>query len=560
MRSVTGSLAAHAVELPDDAVAVSARHEPAWATAEAVERALWGEAGGRAAAKRLRTALHELRAGAVPPELRWRDRWRRAAPGRPVVVRHGQDLDPQTAHLLQVAIGLGHPVHVVFDARPPSGPAYHLARQLGLGPAEPEAAVVRLPDDPAVRLVLRAAAGQMASGQPFEVHQVAERLDLAPVRVLEHLQRAVDAGFPLADHGGGRLSMPPEARWALAEGLLPSLQEAWSRPTPRAPEVDKPAPAPAPSAPARAPSAPSDDEQVVRGREKLEEARALRARPGLGVALQPAIAAAREAVELLQGRAVHESAAAKATLAHLLVEHGDPPALDEALDHVVSASRELATAGDAVSAAALLNDQAEVWLKLGDPVRAAHLLHAADEGLAGASGPMVELERADTAHLMARLPLYARPRPGQQGAALEQALRHLAGAEAAYSQAGWLDRQAHVLDTRGRLLARQGEPEAAVAALQQAAELCRRLSDGLGLARSTEGLAGVWAAHGHPERAAALLEQSIVLNAAAASPAGLAFVRRACGQLPEGPLRQRVEARLREAEASVGVSPLPPPP
>jgi tetratricopeptide (TPR) repeat protein len=299
---------------------------------------------------------------------------------------------------------------------------------------------------------------------------------------------------------------------------------------------------------------------AAHGAALLELAQALRARPGLGVRLQEAIDTARQAVRALEGTDVHTLAAARSTLAHLLVEHGHPSSLDEALDQVVDASRELGGAGDAIAAASLLNDQAEVWLKLGDPVRATHLLRSAEVAMEGRDDPASVVERAETAHLLARLPLYTPARPGLAHDALERSLEHLRTAGDAYQQLGWADRLAHVLDTEGRLLARLGRIEPAATSLQRAAEVYRQLGDGLGLARATEGLASVWAAAGQVRRASALLEQSLVLNAAARSPAGLAFVRRAAEGLPEGPETERLFARLQEAERVLGRVELPPTP
>ena len=561
-----------AAEALPDHVVVHARHDPPWATAAAVEEALVGEEGLRRAAHLLRATVHDLRRGSTDADVRWRERWRRAEPGRAVVIAQAEDLDPETARfLLRDTTGLGHPVHLVFTHLPTRGPALELADRLGL--RAPPLQPVKLPDAPDVRLVLRAAAGL---GSPFDAAAVAALLDLPTLRVLEQLQRAVDGGFPLADHGGGSLSMPDEARWALAEGLLPSLQEAWQaqrRDECPAPAPDEPTPDDEPRLATPEPGEPEQrvrsarqaveearggDDRRQRGLAQLELARSLRARPGLGVALTEPIEAARHAVELLATAEVHKRAAARVTLAHLLLEHGAPGALDEALDEVVAASRELTAAGDPQGAASLLNDQAEVWLKLGDTVRAAHLLEAAEGGLEGRTDAMAVVERAETDHLLARLPLYAPARPGHASDALAAALERLERAEAVYLRVGWVDRQAHALDTRGRLLARLGRVDEAAQVLQQAAATYRQLGDGLGLARVTEGLATLWAQRGHTRRALALLEQSLVLNLAAASPAGLAYVRRAMEHLPEGPQRATLEARLADAEASVGRVHLPP--
>jgi len=577
MLRFTGSLAAFDPELPSDAVVVDARHDPPWATVVAVEEALLGGERVPRAAHRLRATLHELRVGAASPEERWRDRWRRAAPGRAVVIRRAEDLDPETAQfLLDARFGLGHPVHVSFGHLPADGPARKLADRLELRPPVPPE-VLSLPADPAVRVVLRAAAAMSAEGAPFRSTEVAARLELSEVRVLEALQQAVEEGFPLADHGDGVLSMPAAARLALLDGLLPSLLAALTAPSaapahePIAPTVS-PAVSPAASAPpseagvaeARVRAARSDVEApsdpMEHGLALLELAQALRSRPGLGVRLQEAIDAARGAVTALAEGDVHTRAAARSTLAHLLVEHGHPASLDEALDEVVAASRELADDGDAIAAASLLNDQAEVWLKLGDPVRATHLLRGAEEGLQGRDDATAVVERAETAHLLARLPLYTAARPGLAHDALERALEHLVLARDTYQRLGWGDRLAHALDTEGRLLGRLGRTEPAAASLQRAAEAYRQLGDGLGLARATEGLASVWAAAGQVRRATALLEQSLVLNAAARTPAGLAFVRRAAEGLPEGADAERLFARLQEAERVLGRMELPPSP
>ncbi|MDH5493228.1 MAG: hypothetical protein OEY14_14845, partial [Myxococcales bacterium] len=74
--------------------------------------------------------------------------------------------------------------------------------------------------------VLRAAA---IVGIPFEISSVAFLLDAEPVSVLEALQEAADAGFPIADGGDGRFVLPQEAAQALRARLLPSLGAFWHR-------------------------------------------------------------------------------------------------------------------------------------------------------------------------------------------------------------------------------------------------------------------------------------------------------------------------------------------
>ncbi len=72
--------------------------------------------------------------------------------------------------------------------------------------------------------VLRAGA---AVGAVFEVDVVARLLNQAPLRVLDRLQLAADAGAPLMDRGEGRFSLPAELATELRASMLPSLLAAW---------------------------------------------------------------------------------------------------------------------------------------------------------------------------------------------------------------------------------------------------------------------------------------------------------------------------------------------
>src|SRR5687767_13563409 len=76
---------------------------------------------------------------------------------------------------------------------------------------------------PAVLLTIRAAA---ACSTEFSVDQVASRLDVPPVRVLEWLQMALDSGIGVIDHGGGRFAFPGEIAAWLGASTLPSLVTA----------------------------------------------------------------------------------------------------------------------------------------------------------------------------------------------------------------------------------------------------------------------------------------------------------------------------------------------
>src|SRR6185369_10603517 len=77
---------------------------------------------------------------------------------------------------------------------------------------------------------------------------------------------------------------------------------------------------------------------------------------------------------LVEGDPPPLKAEAAQLVAAVLYDIGDLPSLSRALEELTLASRLLLDAGDAQGAARLLNDQAAVYVRLGDPVRAMHLL------------------------------------------------------------------------------------------------------------------------------------------------------------------------------------------
>ena len=79
-------------------------------------------------------------------------------------------------------------------------------------------------------------------------------------------------------------------------------------------------------------SSDAPEVRVQRGRVLLSMALAFRASAGLGTSLGPAVDHARRALQELDGVEPNGAAEARLTLAHLLVEQGDPGSLDEALD------------------------------------------------------------------------------------------------------------------------------------------------------------------------------------------------------------------------------------
>ena len=90
---------------------------------------------------------------------------------------------------------------------------------------------------------------------------------------------------------------------------------------------------------------------------------------------------------------------------------GDEAALQRALGELQASSHRLVTAGAIVLAARLLNDQAAVYMRGGDLVRATYLLSQAHERFEShlrqhPHDAMALEELAGTEHLLARLPLH----------------------------------------------------------------------------------------------------------------------------------------------------------
>src|SRR5690606_6528571 len=109
-------------------------------------------------------------------------------------------------------------------------------------------------------------------------------------------------------------------------------------------------------------------------------------------------------------------------LAGVCYDRGDLRSLERALDELVGATRLLLDAQRGRQAARLLNDQAAIYVRLGDPVRASHHLTRAreffEEILAREPGDRLAREElAETDHLLARLPMHAPIRPGREAEA-----------------------------------------------------------------------------------------------------------------------------------------------
>lgn len=264
-----------------------------------------------------------------------------------------------------------------------------------------------------------------------------------------------------------------------------------------------------------------------------------------------------------------------ATTAGVCYDLGDLDSLQQALGELTEASRRLLEADEPVLAARLLNDQAAIYVRLGDPVRATHLLErsrALFEGRlhADADDTVALEELAETYHLLARLPMHASIRPGREADALAMSLEHAQAAERLYQHLGERQELARVWETLGRLELWGGRHAAAQQRLSVALASQQQLGDVIGAARSTAALAEVYRMTGQLADALALLADSISLNFEKGSPLGLAVNRRALSALADaaaqahGPGAQdlrsgveEVERRLTQAESVLGRIELP---
>ncbi len=217
---------------------------------------------------------------------------------------------------------------------------------------------------------------------------------------------------------------------------------------------------------------------------------------------------------------------------------GDIASLQRALDVLTEAARGLLAAGESVLAARLLNDQAAVYLRAGDPVRANHLLQQSrsvfDElHRERPDDPAVIIERAETEHLLARLPLHARLRAGREDEAFSLALGHARAAVEGYRRLGGGVEVGRVAETMGRLELARGRHDRAAQHLELALRTSRELSDVIGLARTTAALAELYIAANRPAEALQALQESVAFNYDKGSPLGLAVNRRTLASLHE---------------------------
>jgi tetratricopeptide (TPR) repeat protein len=256
-------------------------------------------------------------------------------------------------------------------------------------------------------------------------------------------------------------------------------------------------------------------------------------------------------------------------IASVYYDIGDLRSLERSLDELVQVSRELQASGDAYAAARLLNDQAAVYVRLGDPVRAAHLLEESRKVFErrADTDEVAVRELAETYHLLARLPLHVAARPGREADAVAMGRDHARMAESLYRRLGMSRELARVHETFGQLELRAGRLDRAAEHLGLALQAQGRLQDAIGLARTAATLSAVLLASGQVAQALALLGESVALNHEKGSPLGLAYNRRSLDALlarlparvPEGLRAQvaEVAARLEAAEEVLGRLVLP---
>ncbi len=263
------------------------------------------------------------------------------------------------------------------------------------------------------------------------------------------------------------------------------------------------------------------------------------------------------------GDSFQDAAAIDALRACVLYDVGSPEALEQALDAVTRASRALGEGGDALRAARLINEEAAIWVRIGDVVRAHHLLERSLEVFGSVEGEEARLEAAETHHLLARLVFHVPARDGRESDALEVSLEHARAAETCYEELDRVRQLARVRETLGRLELLAGRVEEAEGYLRASAESQQELADPIGLARTAAALAELSAARGDATTTLEMLGDSVRLNKRSGSSIGLAYNRRALesleGRVPEV-LADRFDAlrgELEQAEKSVSVQPGP---
>lgn len=296
---------------------------------------------------------------------------------------------------------------------------------------------------------------------------------------------------------------------------------------------------------------------ILRARVELERARI--AWLGVGESAELTLTNALEHLAQAQ-ELVHDdhlmTAEILATAAAVRFDLGDPDSLEEAIDNLTHASLLLAENGRAIEAARLLNDQAAIWVRVGDPVRAYNLLVKSREVFQRLDSAVADLELAETDHQTARLALHAEARPGRERDAIMAGLDHAERAARAFERLNLPRQTSRVWETMGRLAMRGGRLDDAATHLENAFAVQRRHADGVGLARTTAALSELFVRTGDRKQALVALADSVELNIAKGSPIGLAFNLQSLEQLAEGdelPGVANLRKRIKDAQQNVGV-------
>jgi tetratricopeptide (TPR) repeat protein len=237
---------------------------------------------------------------------------------------------------------------------------------------------------------------------------------------------------------------------------------------------------------------------------------------------------ALDALERARGRAAtghHPELQAEiaSMIANVCYDIGTPTALERALGEITRGSELWLDAGHPLDAARLLNDEAAIWVKRGNPVRANQLLLRSRDvfGKIVHVHPVARLELLETEHLLARLMLHSAAQPGRDEEVARLGIEHALMAETGYRELNSQRELGRVWETLGRLELRLGRLDKATQWLEQALRLQRELGDALGSARSSAALSEVFsAAHDYP-RALARLAESVALNSEKGAAAGL---------------------------------------
>lgn len=276
---------------------------------------------------------------------------------------------------------------------------------------------------------------------------------------------------------------------------------------------------------------------------------------GPGLTLDGALDALQAARASLDEDAPPELKAEVATLvAGVCYDAGEVGTLNHALDELTTASRLLSAAGDTSGAARLLNDQAAVHVRLGDPLQATRLLEEARRAFEAhaATDPAAAADLAETLHLLARIPLHVPARPGRESDALCMGLSHAHAAERLYHKLSAKRELARVWETMGRLELRMERLERAQERLVAAIETAEAVGDVVGMARGAAAMSELLTAGGRPMDALAVLSGSMARNLEKGSSIGLSLNRRALATLAKDAVPSpEVTAALAEAKARI---------